>query len=134
RVFPVGQIPNKLFRREANHDPQAMAQCGIKQRTRRGSMRNSDGIEAVRSHLRKISLNALMIPVLPSLFVWSERSVSDAFDVELLIALEEKFSTRFEAYRSSAGVRARHDCGDSHPRCGFQHSNPLMSSGVWKPI
>src|SRR5262249_15122819 len=98
-----------------------MAQCGIKKRTRRGGMRNSDGIETVRSHLGKVSLNPLMILVLPSLFIWSECSVSHAFNVELLIALEEEPSPHFKPNGYRAGFGSRQDCRNSDGCFGFQH-------------
>src|SRR5262245_16179602 len=97
-----------------------MAQCDIKERTRRGGMRNSDGVETVRSHLGKVSLNPLMILVLPSLLVWSECSVSHAFNVELLIALEEELSPHFKLNGYRAGFGSRHDCRNSDGGFGFQ--------------
>src|SRR5438445_13330683 len=45
-LLTVNQIANKLFRREANHDPPAVARRGIQKRTWCGSVRDSDGVEA----------------------------------------------------------------------------------------
>ena len=84
-----------------------MAQRGIKERTWRARMRNSDGIEAVRSHLSKISLNPAMILILSSLIVWPEGSVSYTFDVDFLIALKEEFSARIKANKAGAGFRSQ---------------------------
>src|SRR6516165_8073533 len=103
-----------------------MAQCGIKKRTRRGGMRNSDGIETVRSHLGKVSLNPLMILVLPSLFIWSECSVSHAFNVELLIALKEELSPHFKPNGYRAGFGSRHECRNSDACFGFQHASLIF--------
>src|SRR5262249_20674068 len=75
--------------------------------------------------LGKVSLNPLMILVLPSLFIWSECSVSHAFNVELLIALKEELSPHFKpnGYRASFG--SRHECRNSDACFGFQH-DPLL--------
>jgi hypothetical protein len=80
-----------------------VAQCGIKERTWRAGMRDSDRIEAVRSHPSKISVNLAMILILFSLIVWPECSVSYAFDVNFFIALKEEFSARLKANTAGAG-------------------------------
>jgi len=66
-------------------------------------MRDTDGIEAVRSDLSKISLNPAMIVILSSLIVWPEGSVSYTFDVNFLIALKEEFSSRLKPNTAGAG-------------------------------
>jgi hypothetical protein len=60
-------------------------------------MRDSDSIEAVRSHPSKISVNPAMILILSALIVWPECAVGYAFDVNFLIALKEEFSARLNA-------------------------------------
>src|SRR5215510_16303335 len=97
-------------------------------------MRNSDGIEAVRSHLGKIGLNPAMILILSSLVVWPECSVSYAFDVNFLIALKEEFSARLKANTAGAGFCSRRDRGSFDICFGLQHDpHPLPSLEVEGP-
>src|SRR5438876_451286 len=96
-------------------------------------MRNSDSIEAVRSHLCKIGLNPAMILILSSLVVWPECSVSYPFDVKFLIALKEEFSARLKANIAGGGLCSRRDRGIFDACLGFQHdpapaSIPRMSN------
>src|SRR5262249_12684111 len=91
-------------------------------------MRDSDGIEAVRSHLSKIGLNPAMILVLSSKVVWPECSVSYTFDVNLLIALKEEFSPRLNANTAGAGFRSRRARGKFDACFRFQHDpHPVPS-------
>src|SRR5258708_10580114 len=91
-------------------------------------MRNSNGIEAVRSYLSKISLNPAMILILSSLVVWPECSVTYAFDVDFLIALKAEFSARLKANTAGAGFCFRRDRGNFDACFGFQHDpHPLRS-------
>src|SRR5262245_19583747 len=91
-------------------------------------MRDADGIEAVRSHPSKISLNPAMILILSSLVVWPEGSVSYTFDVDFLIALKEEFSARLKANKAGACFRSQRARGNFDACFGFQHDpHPLPS-------
>src|SRR5262249_45586907 len=98
-------------------------------------MRNSDGIESVRSHLSKIGLNPAMILILSSLVVWPECSVSYTFDVNFLIALKEEFSARLKANTAGAGFCPRRDRGNFDTCFSFQHDpHPIPSLEVEGPL
>ncbi len=86
RFLSVDQISDELFRRQAHHDAQTLAQRGVQERTRWRRVGNSDGIEAVGGHLTKVRLNPQKILVLSSLIIWTKCPVTYPFHVELFMA------------------------------------------------
>ena len=107
RAPAVDEVADVLLRAETDHDPQAVAQGGVEQGARRRGVRNADGIDAVRGHLSKVTLDAETVVVLPALGIRLERAVGHPADVELLVAYEEELALGAQPRDGGGGEQRR---------------------------
>src|SRR4030095_3278085 len=78
--FPIDEITCVLFGREPDHDPKAMPLSNIEKLPWRRRMWNTDGIQSVGGHQRKVPLQNPNVMVLLTVWTRSECSVGDAAD------------------------------------------------------
>ena len=107
-----------------------MAKRYVEQGARRHRMRNSDCVDAVRSHQREVLLDLRQIVVLAFVRVGPKSTVTDAFDVKFIVAGVNKLSDnvwsgrrRGSGYSDDLGNRlSRHFREGAVPRRQFDGS------------
>src|SRR5262249_46127343 len=86
------QITDILFGGESYHYTQAVPKRDVEQGPRRHRMWNSDGIDAVSGHQRKVTLNLCRIPILTLIRIRPKSTITHAFDIKLVGADVNKLS------------------------------------------
>jgi hypothetical protein len=64
RLAAIGQIAHVLLAGETHQHPQSLVVRDIEQLAGRHRVRDSDGVEPIRGHRRKVALDPLQISVL----------------------------------------------------------------------
>src|SRR6516164_168764 len=85
-AFPIDEITCVLFGGESNHNPKAMPLSNVEKLPWWRRMWNTDGIQSVGGHQRKVPLQNFKIIVLLTVWTRSESSIGDATNPKFIIA------------------------------------------------
>ena len=92
RIPRVREVADVLFRRQADHHPEAVARGRIEEGDRGHRVGDAHGVEPGFGHLREVPLDGVVTPVLVAVRVRLERAVRDALDPELLAPCVEELA------------------------------------------
>src|SRR5499433_3644576 len=87
-VFPIDEIACVLFGREPHHDPKAVPLSNIEKIPWWRGMGNTDGIQSVGGHQRKVPLYNFSLMVLLAVWTRPESSIGDATNPQFISANE----------------------------------------------
>ena len=85
-AFPIDKITCVLFGREPDHDPKAVPLSYVEKPPWWRRMWNTDGIQSVGGHQRKVPLQNFSVMVLLTVWTRSECSVGDTTNPEFIVA------------------------------------------------
>src|SRR5207244_5533302 len=98
----VDDVPDVLFGAESDHDAQAVTRRDVEERAGRHRVGNAHGVDAVRGHVGKVSLDGRDVVILVAARVGSESAIGHAAHVQLFRADEEELPSHA---RSRGGRR-----------------------------
>src|SRR4029453_17173529 len=90
--LPVDEEAEILFGRQPHDDPETIPPGGLQQGARRHRVRDTNGVDPVRRHVREVPLNHVEVVVLAPTRIWAKRPVADAANVELRGTHEEELA------------------------------------------
>ena len=109
RSATVDQVSDVLFGADPDHDAQAVARRSVEQRVGRHRVRNADGVDAVRRHLREVPLHGREVVILVAARVGRKGAVGHAAHVQLFRSDEQELPghARARGGRSDVGGPCR---------------------------